>query len=157
MTPVSHALLPVLFGHRWISRRPDGAPSWRESAAVAGAGVLPDLLSPHVGLDERHDAFSHSLLAWALFGLVLLTAVAVPRFRSLRLLARLCIVAYAAHLACDLITGGVPLLVPLVPGVFGGAYLPFWTWFVLDACLLAWAYLEFRWFPLRRRIRRRDA
>ena len=151
MTPVSHALLPVLLGRRWISRHPDGTPSWHESAAVGAAGVLPDLLSPHVGLAERHAAFSHSLLAWVLIGLVLSAAVAPPRFRSRRTLARLCIVAYAAHLACDLITGGVPLFSPIIPGVFGDAYLPFWAWFALDAALLACAYVEFRWRPQRRR------
>lgn len=66
----------------------------------------------------------------------------------------LCAAAYLLHLACDFIAGGVPLFAPAIPGVWGEAWLPFWSWFVLDGALLFHAYLVYRWLPLRRKITR---
>jgi hypothetical protein len=77
-----------------------------------------------------------------------------PRLRSHRRVLVLCGAAYLAHIFCDLITGGVPLLAPIDPRIRGDAWLPFRSWFVFDGVLLAHAYLVHRWFPLRRRLRR---
>jgi len=123
MTPVTHALLPLLLGPRFLPRRADGAPSWAASGAVAFAGVLPDLLSPHLGLEARHAAFSHSLVAWALFVLLLAAVSLHPRLRAHRVLLAICAGAYLAHLLCDLVTGGVPLLAPFEPAIWGEAWL----------------------------------
>jgi membrane-bound metal-dependent hydrolase YbcI (DUF457 family) len=154
MTPVTHALLPVFLGRRWLPKRSDGAPSWAASGAVAFSGVLPDVLNPHLGLEARHEAFSHSLVAWMIFaGLLALTA-RHPRLAPHRRILALCGAAYAAHIACDLITGGVPLFAPIESLVWGDAWLPFRSWFVFDGALLVHAYLVYRWLPLRRRITR---
>ena len=40
------------------------------------------------------------------------------------------------------------------PLVWGDTWLPFGTWFIFDGALLAYAYLVYRWLPLRRRITR---
>jgi membrane-bound metal-dependent hydrolase YbcI (DUF457 family) len=154
MSPVTHALLPLFLGHRWLPKRTDGSPSWAASGAVAFAGVLPDVLYPHLGLDERHAAFSHSLVAWSIFVGLLGLAATHRRLRPHREVLVLCGAAYAAHIVCDLITGGVPLLSPIESLIWGGTWLPFRIWFVFDGVLLAYVYLVYRWLPLRRRITR---
>jgi membrane-bound metal-dependent hydrolase YbcI (DUF457 family) len=103
MSPVTHALLPLFLGHRWLPKRTDGSPSWAASGAVAFAGVLPDVLYPHLGLDERHAAFSHSLVAWSIFVGLLGLAATHRRLRPHREVLVLCGAAYAAHIVCDLI------------------------------------------------------
>lgn len=153
VTPITHAILPLVLGRRWIPIiEQTRAPSWRLSGVVAFCGVLPDLLNPHLALDARHAAFSHSLAAWAIFSVCLAALCRHPRFTPHRATAALCAGAYALHLACDFITGGVPLFIPAIPGVWGDAYLPFSVWFVLDGLMLAYAYIVYRWLPLRRRI-----
>ncbi len=154
MTPVSHALLPLMLGRRWLPDRVDGAPSRIASGCVAFSGVLPDVLSPHVGLEDRHAAFSHSLTAWAMFTVLLALAASLsPRLRLRRPVLCLCGGAYLAHLFCDLISGGVPLLVPFDPAIRGEAWLLFPSWFVFDGVLLFYVYVVHRWLPLRRRLR----
>lgn len=152
MTPVTHALLPLFLGRRWLPKRSDGAPSRGASGAVALAGVLPDVINPHLDLEARDDAFSHSLFAWMLFAGILALAARHPRLAPHRRILALCGAAYAIHIACDLITGGVPLFSPVESLVWGDAWLPFRSWFVFDGALLAYAYLVYRWLPLRRRI-----
>lgn len=92
------------------------------------------------------------MVAWLAFAAAVGVVCAHPRLRRHRTIAVLCIGAYGTHIFCDLITGGVPLFSPLVLGVYGGPYLPFWSWIVLDGALLVYVYLVYRWLPLRRRI-----
>lgn len=154
MTPVTHALLPLMLGRRWLPDRVDGAPSRIASGCVAFSGVLPDALSPHVGLAARHAALSHSLAAWAIFTVLLALAAALsPWLRRRRAVLCLCSGAYLAHLFCDLISGGVPLLAPFDPAIRGEAWVPFPSWFVFDGVLLFYVYVVHRWLPLRRRLR----
>ncbi len=152
MTPVSHAILPLLAGKRWIPANDSGRPCLRISFAVAFAGVLPDILCPHLALNERLTAYSHSLIAWLVVCFSTLAACAHPKVSPHKQTAVLCVAAYALHLACDSITGGIPLLAPFSDKVAGGSYLPFWTWLILDALLLAYAYMLYRWLPLRRKL-----
>ena len=154
MTPVTHAFLPLLLGKRWLPRRTNGAPAWIASGWVALSGTLPDILSPHLGLDARHAALSHSFAAWVVFSALLALMAAQRRLRAHRAVICLCGGAYLAHLLCDLITGGIPLLLPIEPEVWGDAWLPFSSWFVLDGVLIVYVYLVYRWLPLRWRIRR---
>jgi membrane protein implicated in regulation of membrane protease activity len=66
----------------------------------------------------------------------------------------LCVFAYAAHLACDAITGGVALFWPFGRTIWGGQWLPFWAWTVSDVGFTLWAYFVYRWVPLRRGLRK---
>lgn len=151
MTPVSHALLPVFLGQHWIPQR-DRIPNVRTVSIVSLCGVLPDVLSPHLTLDDRHTSLSHTAWAALLFGVVIarlawrLPKLFPPAF------ARLCFAAYAGHLACDAITGGIPLFYPISPAVFGKNYLPYWLWITCDGALLLYLYLVYRWLPLRRKL-----
>ncbi|CAN5405003.1 hypothetical protein BH23VER1_BH23VER1_24760 [soil metagenome] len=149
MSPVTHALLPVFLGRR-ILVSPGKSPSWSDAGLVALAGALPDLLSPHLSLDARYVAYSHT--AWAFLGFSLLVWGASIRWSRLMRLRLLCLFAYAAHLACDLISGGVALFYPLSTVVHGGNYLPYWMWGASDGLLLIYLYLVYRWLPLRHRI-----
>ena len=154
MTPISHALIPVCLGSRWIPRGKD-APTWRMFLIVAASGVLPDVLDPHLYLDSRHGSWSHSLAAWAGFGAVV-AAVYLVRFRGRgsAAAAALCIFAYAAHLVCDAITGGIALFLPFSDEVLGGQVLPFWAWTVSDMGFALWTYFIYRWVPLRQGLRK---
>lgn len=152
MTPISHALIPLCFGRRWLPLRSDGAPGWRASLVVAGFGVLPDVLNPHLGLGARWSSWSHTLAAWAAV-LAIVTAVWIRAEDGRRTVA-LCSAAYLAHLLCDAITGGVPLLRPWSPRIVGGAWVSLPWWFAADGLLLAWVYYVYRWRPLRNRLRR---
>ena len=147
MTPVSHALLPTLLCRRWISQT-QGRPTLWEIHLVAFCGVLPDILSPHWSLDSRHASLSHTVYALGTFAVVF--GIAAWRIRPLRRLSGLCLFAYAFHLACDLIAGGINPFFPLHSEVFGGHYLPFWAWLVSDGILLFYVYVVYRWIPLRR-------
>ena len=153
MTPISHALIPVCLGSRWIPKGKD-APTWRVFLLVALSGVLPDLLNPHLYLDSRHGAWSHSLAAWAVFCLVAGAVCAIRRGRGYAPVAALCGFAYGAHIACDAITGGVGLFLPFSDRVWGWHMLPFWAWTASDVGFTLCAYFIYRWVPLRRGLRK---
>ncbi len=124
---------------------------------VAFCGVLPDLLSPHLSLDSRHTALSHTVWAWILFGVLILIARRFAVKFLTHSLTLLCVLSYGGHIACDYITGGVSLFYPLHPAVQGDNYLPYWLWITCDGFLLIYLYLVYRWLPLRKRIRERKA
>lgn len=152
MSPIAHALLPLLFGHRWIPQT-DRVPSFRISGIIALSGVLPDLLSPHFELEARHAAFSHSMTAWAIFA-VLVFGICLHRAALVKWkIGVICILAYGAHIYCDLITGGVGLYLPFNEKVVGNTYLPYWAWTVTDWLLMGYLYVIYRWLPLRRRLK----
>lgn len=150
MTPITHALFPILAGSRWI-RRHDHRPSLRISAVVALCGALPDLLDPHITLDARFESWSHTLLAAVGFSVVVIAVCSLKRFRAYSAIGVLCVFAYAAHLACDVISGGGRLLLPFSHVISGGSYWPSWAWGATDILLLLYVYLAYRWIPLRKR------
>jgi len=151
MTPVSHALLPVFLGQRWIPHH-NRIPDVRSVAIVAVCGMLPDLASPHLTLDDRHTAFSHTAWAALLFGAVVAAlAIRFPK-RIPPSFASLCFGAYSGHLACDAITGGIPLFYPSSTAIVGRNYLPYWLWITCDGALVLYLYFVYRWLPLRRKI-----
>ena len=47
---------------------------WKELWLIGAAGALPDVLNPHIYLSERHISWSHSLVGWICF-LILLIAL----------------------------------------------------------------------------------
>lgn len=158
MTPVSHALLPVFFGQRWIPQK-DNRPQIPAALLVAVCGASPDVLSPHLYLDSRHTAYSHTVWAWLIFAVLTLASSQLKCVRqrfSVRVLI-LCVLAYGGHIFCDLITGGVSLFYPWNPAVQGKNYLPYWLWITCDSLLIIYFYLIYRWLPLRKRMRARQA
>ena len=152
MTTVSHALLPVFLGRRWIPEH-QGVPSIRTVLIVALCGALPDILSPHLNLDDRHAAYSHTLWAYGLFILLFLLSAKSGLLKLGNRVLGLCIIAYGGHMFCDAITGGVALFYPFSFKVTGKNYLPFWLWVTIDGLLLLYLYLVYRWIPMRNKIK----
>lgn len=155
MTPISHALLPVFLGRRWIPHK-NKIPVPRIVALVALCGALPDILSPHLSLDARYTALSHT--AWALLAFSLAIA-ALSRLAPTLFtpsISLLCLAAYAGHLFCDAIAGGIAFFHPVSSAVQGKHLLPFWLWITSDGLLLFYLYVIYRWQPLRRRIKERS-
>jgi membrane-bound metal-dependent hydrolase YbcI (DUF457 family) len=153
MTPVSHALLPVFLGQRWIPEN-RGAPSIRLVSLIALCGALPDILSPHLYLDDRHTAYSHSILAFLVFASIVILAAKINKLKLSTRIYYLCILAYGGHIFCDAITGGVALYYPFSLDVTGKNYLPYWLWITIDGALVLYLYLVYRWIPLRRKMHR---
>ncbi len=151
MTPVSHALLPVFFGRKFISHV-NGVPVFREVAIIALCGALPDILSPHLSLEARYTALSHTVYAAAIFtALVGIISIFSPLIRRLSIL---CILAYCGHIACDMISGGVALFYPYRIHVYGDNYMPHWLWITSDSLLVLYLYLVYRWLPLRKKMKK---
>lgn len=150
MSPISHALLPTFIGRRWISTTND-KPTAREFFLIAFCGVLPDILSPHWTIESRHASLSHTIYALGLFSSAIF--IASRAFPLLKRLSLLCIFAYALHIFCDAIAGGVNLFYPYQSKVYGRHYLPFLAWLISDAALLFYVYMIYRWVPMRKRMR----
>lgn len=145
MNVITHALLPVVAIKA-------ARPSWNlariQWIAIGMAGALPDLLNPHLTLDQRMQSWSHGLPFFGLWSAAVLTACLLSRGRLSPALASMLCGAYLLHLACDSISGGINWLHPLGSFVWGEFWVhPLW-WIPLDvACFLA-AYHLFRLRPL---------
>lgn len=105
-------------------------------AAIALAGVLPDLLSPHISLQARLTSFSHTI--W--FLLVLFPAlIIVSKFlfgRRYLLMGVSLWLASTIHLFLDLSAGGINPTYPLGQRI--GFYLVHYrNWVVLDLVSVA--------------------
>lgn len=102
------------------------------------AGILPDLLSPHIWLDQRHSAYSHSLVVLVIFSLISLLIL-----RKNKGLATLSIAAYALHIFCDYISGGIPLLLPFNNEIYAQYWLlPPIDWVIADITLFLGIYFQ---------------
>jgi len=150
MNVITHALLPVAAKQVTELRRkelPAYRSQWRGWAVVGLAGILPDLLNPHISLGGRCNSFSHG---WVFTLAVVLTCVAYRLWRWREPSGRLalwCAAAYVLHVAGDIVSGGLDFLGN------GRAIGDWWIapemWPVLDlATVLAFVLLH-------RRIRRR--
>jgi hypothetical protein len=146
MTLVTHALLPLAIGQPWLRRR-DGSLLFKEMGIVAFCGTLPDVLSPHIYLEARYESLSHTLWAWLAFTALVLIAGQAWNARIRPRLQILCIAAYAMHLACDMISGGIALFYPLSPEVHGGHFISYFMWYVSDVLLFLHAWLVWRVLP----------
>jgi membrane-bound metal-dependent hydrolase YbcI (DUF457 family) len=153
MTLVTHALLPLAVGRPWLRRR-DGSPLLKEIGLVALCGILPDVLSPHIYLEARYASLSHTLWAWFVFTALVLLVGRVWKARICPRIQILCIAAYAMHLACDMISGGIPLFYPLSRTIHGGHFISYIVWYVSDVLLFLHAWLVWRVLP---RLRKRTA
>ncbi len=149
MSPITHAILPVMLAYPWFPKRRH-RPVTGVSVFLAISGALPDMLDPHITLDARYNSWSHTVFAWAGFSSFLF--LAFVRWRG-HLAARTAIfgsLAYGLHIVCDLVSGGGRPLLPFVHKPWGGDYVPSWTWGASDLALLLFVYFVYRWIPLRK-------
>lgn len=107
---------------------------------VALFGILPDVCSPHIMLEDRHASPAHSV--WFLGVAVPLVAITSSFFeKGNRLwIAMACWTAIALHLAADAVSGGIAWLYPLNDEVIGHYWidLDYWAWSEALFVLLAW-------------------
>jgi hypothetical protein len=112
--------------------------------AVGFFGILPDICTPHLSLEDRHASWSHTV--WFMAGLIIVVAMAGTFFdKGYRIrVALACWFAAALHLAADAISGGIVLFYPWRPDVIGRYFIPaqHWMWFDAFFVLLAWFLLR---------------
>ncbi len=102
--------------------------------AIAVAGVLPDLLSPHLSLADRYNSFSHSLIFTCVFLACCATFFAFLYRKPYGSLPVWCAAAYVLHLAEDMISGGIDFLASgHVPGEY---YVPPMYWPLIDLYII---------------------
>ena len=161
MDTPTHALIPVIaYGLARLPvlrRESHGAKRsiYRNAVLLAVAAALPDLINPHVTLEERWHSWSHGLPAWLGFtGLAIATAWLRPNWLSWKWAVGMSI-AYLSHLFGDAIAGGIAWAYPLNDSVIGAYYVPPSWWKPLDVACVVAAYVIFRVVPWRAKIHRR--
>jgi hypothetical protein len=134
MNVISHIAYPVLFAQsanifRIQKQKPFFFRGWH-LLVIGICGGLPDILSPHLGLEERYSSFSHSTFFLLLAAIA--ASILLRIFPGHKRLIFVCACAVAFHLLCDMIAGGINLLGPFGRLVVGKHYLPFRYWIPLD-------------------------
>jgi hypothetical protein len=138
MFVITHALSPVIAvaaadavvleatGNRLFRRT--------QYVAIAISGALPDILNPHITLAARFASWSHTVLALVVFIPVAIFIARRINREQFILSGILMAAAYAFHLFCDAISGGIAWIYPFDPkAIVGSALVPFKYWLILDA------------------------
>jgi len=112
--------------------------------AVAAFGILPDVCSPHIMLEDRHTSFAHSL--WFLGVMIPVTTMVGSFFQKGRrlIVAVVCWTATMLHLAADAISGGIAWLFPWRQEIIGGSWisLDYWIWSDAFFVVLTWVLIK---------------
>ena len=149
---VSHICIPVTLGifSNIISKVRGGSAKFhpRSLLIIGLAGILPDLVNPHIYLVDRFNSWSHTI--WFLLGVIVLVMAAhlFKWINNLHLVIAIPI-AVLLHIFCDGITGGVKLLYP-VDMIFGKYYIGSNHWIQLDLICITLVLLTFIIFRVTR-------
>lgn len=156
MFVVTHALSPVagIAAADALRLEATGERLFRREHYIAFAlsGALPDVLCPHLSLAARYASWSHTFWALCLFA-----AIALPAARFLfgsrrwLLAGSLMVFAYAFHLGCDAVAGGIKWNYPFSDHLLKARWVPYACWIWLDIGFTA-AVATLGWW-LRRRAR----
>ena len=134
MNIVAHIVFPIASAQLANVYRAHSSKSllfnWKHLLIIGLCGGLPDILSPHTGLTDRYNSFTHSI-SFLFLGL-LITILLAWKYRPLRGLVYCCYFAAALHLFCDMIAGGINLYAPFGRMIVGQHYVPFRYWIGLD-------------------------
>lgn len=144
----THALLPVcgclIVDHVSVISGGDRVFPAKALWMVAVFGILPDVCSPHIMLEDRHTSYTHSV--WFMGVVVLLAVITGMFFEKGRRLwvAMACWCATALHLLADAVSGGIAWLYPWREDVIGRFYidLDYWAWSEAVFVLLAWVLIR---------------
>ena len=159
MNTLTHALLPVVGASMDGKRSPlCGGRYWngRRALFLAACGAAPDLLDPHLSIAARHASWSHGIPALAAFSVLLLAAGYAGKWGLDTRLAIWGSAAYALHLFCDAVSGGIAPLYPFSAAVVGEYYVPPTVWLSLDMACALTVYLLMLALPRWRAVRSRD-
>lgn len=99
---------------------------------IALAGAAPDVLSPHLSLEDRLNSWTHNV--WFLLGSAPAWFLIAHRFADSKWIATgvLMVFATAFHLFCDAISGGIAWLYPYDPKRIGRSWVHYHWWIYLD-------------------------
>lgn len=158
MNTVTHALLPVIIAG--ICERSYAEKSGRrgifspKNLIVIGVfGAAPDLLNPHLSLAARYVSWSHGVSFLLFLTMVLFVLGRFGKWKfPVHLIASLA-GAYALHLFCDAIAGGIAWQYPFGRAVIGAYYISPTYWIPLDIGCILVCYVMFRLMHLRRGVR----
>jgi len=142
MMPVTGCLVAEVVSLRVRHQRV--FPDWT-LPLVALFGVLPDICSPHISLEDRQASWSHTLLFLAV--LVPVCAMISVWFEKGKR-PRVAVVIWLAamlHLAADAASGGIAWLLPWKEETIGQYYIEPFTWPIYDAVFIITAWLLWRW------------
>lgn len=151
MNTLTHALLPAIAAgianksYAPLDQR-RGLFSSKEIFLIALLGAAPDLINPHITLAARLTSWSHSMVFFVPMALVLLIAPCIIKKLRWRLVPWL-IGAYALHLFCDFIAGGIAWAYPLKADFVGKYYISAIYWIPIDILLAVTSYFLFRAIP----------
>lgn len=147
MSPITHALLPAVLASPFFARN-RAREYYGSAAVVALAGVLPDVVNPHISLAARFGSWSHNVFAFAGFVTILLALLLLklPKAISPRLFLLMSL-AYATHLILDGISGGVACLYPASRLVYGIRLIRWESWLLVDAFVVFLCCIAFWWIP----------
>lgn len=98
--------------------------------AIAAAGVLPDLLTPHLTVGDRYNAFSHTWIFTGVFLISCILCSAVLFRKPYRSIPLWCAAAYLLHIAEDIISGGIDFF--STGSVIGDFYVSPIYWPLID-------------------------
>jgi membrane-bound metal-dependent hydrolase YbcI (DUF457 family) len=134
MNVISHVVYPALLAQsaNIYHIRNHKAPIFKAKhlLLIGLCGGLPDILSPHLGLEDRYQSFSHSI--WFLLLMLAATWILAWRFPKHAKLMVVCFFATAFHLLCDMMAGGINLYGPFGRQILGSYYISFHYWIPLD-------------------------
>ncbi len=138
MNVITHALAPALLATPFLPKA--SQPEFFKSVALIGvAGMLPDLLHPHLSLASRYSTWTHSVFALGGFGALLLLARAVSPNRLSWQVAAWMWFAFALHMATDAVSGGIAPFQPASAEIMKPAtrWIPYrWWWWCDGASIL---------------------
>ena len=134
MNIVAHVLFPIAsarFANVYRSCRDKPRPfNWKHLLIIGLCGGIPDFLSPHLGLADRYNSFTHSI-SFLFLGLLIAILLSL-KFPSWRVLFFCGYFAAALHLFCDAIAGGINLYAPFGRMIVGRYYVAGRYWIALD-------------------------
>lgn len=137
----AHAMIPVVIATAadivCTAKFKERAFSASDRWAFGFCGILPDILSPHIGLHSRLTSFSHTLwFVMAALPVLLLLSYLWHRRHFMRF-GIFCWVAVTLHLLCDMISGGIAPLYPLSAKVIGFYRISPRFWIPLDVLTIS--------------------
>ncbi len=160
MNTITHALLPAIAAGLYERSYLDegdrrGVFSTKRLIVIGIFGAAPDILNPHIYLEERYTSWSHGIPFWAILTMGLMGFWLVRRRDYPFFMVAWLSGAYLLHIFCDAISGGVAWLYPFGKSIAGAYYIPPIWWIPLDISCFLFAYGLFRAIPHIRRSRRR--
>jgi hypothetical protein len=137
MNFITHSLLPVTIKQYAEIKSKDKlgfSRQWKGWVAIALFGTLPDLLDFHMTVVERWTSYSHQWPMTAAFFSAGWICFALFRKHYWARIAPWCGTAYALHIPCDIVSGGLDFF--KTGNVIGAWWISFLAWPAIDITLI---------------------